>query len=501
MAPAPWAGAGSAPYNNVIGVDPQLVDPEHGDYRVATGSPAAGYGCQTFVGRTSGMGDTSTAQSQRPIPLSRDAVDVSGSISTDTVWNGETVRVVGDVTVEAGVTLTIEPRVRVEFEDYYKLNIAGTLVAVGTPDGPIVFTTDDPQDFAVDSTHAGCWNGIRFEGTSAANAPSILAYCTLQYSKATRGGGGVSTYGGGAISVVDFSKLTIENCILRTNVADYGGAVFLYHNANPMIVGNLIVDNHALQNAAAVYCGYSHPVMVNNTVVSNRIHNEQNPYIESCALLSFISKPVLMNNIFRNNGPFSPYLHSQLWENKDYYTHYNNIEGGEAVGGNLDLDPLFALPGQWDDQGTPDWSDDVWIDGDYRLLSGSPCVDAGGNSAVPPDTFDMNGNGDPAEPLPLDLGGQVRLVDDLLTADAGDGEPPVVDIGAHEYQFASLLGDMNCDGVVNTDDIPLFTEALPDPVAFDAAHMACGSMQADIDRSGTPDGLDVQPFVNLLVTP
>jgi hypothetical protein len=485
----------------VIGVDPRLVDPEHGDYRLAPDSPAAGYGCRTFGRRTLPRNELATAPLRPPNAPGRETIEVSGAITRDTVWDAETVRVVGDVTVEDGVTLTIAPGVLVESADYYRLNIAGTLVAVGAPDRRIVFTTDDPQDFAVNSSHAGCWNGIRFDGTSATNADSILAYCTIQYSKATGGGGGVSSYGGGAVSAVDFSKLTIENCIFRANVADYGGALFLYRNANPLIVGNLMVDNHALQNAAVIYCAYSHPVLTNNTFVSNRIHNQQNPYIESCALLSFISKPVLTDNIFRDNDPFSPYLHTQLWENKDYHTHYNNIEGGEALGGNFDADPLFAVPGHWDDQGTQDWSDDIWSDGDYRLLPGSPCVDAGATYALPPDMFDLNNDGDRYEPLPLDLAGQARLVDDPETTDTGDGEPPVVDLGAYEYQPPSLRGDLNCDGRCDGLDIAPFALALTDPSGYQAAFPGCDIMHGDLDASLTVDGADIQPFVDLFLTP
>ncbi|MBU0618490.1 MAG: hypothetical protein KKI02_12300, partial [Planctomycetes bacterium] len=208
MEPTDWAGAGSAPYNNVIGIDPELIDPEDGDYRPAPGSPAEGYGCQTF-------GQPPPApEGDPPAPVTctgsfrDDLIDVSGSISEDTVWDAETVRVVGDVTVEDGVSLTIAPGVLVEFQDYYSLAVAGTLLAVGTPDCRILFTTDEPQDFSVDQSHVGCWNGIWFDETPATNAPSRLAYCIIEYSKATGGGGGLYPYGGGAVSVTDFSALT-----------------------------------------------------------------------------------------------------------------------------------------------------------------------------------------------------------------------------------------------------------------------------------------------------
>ena len=57
MEPQPWAGAGSAPYNNIIGIDPELMDPAGGDFRPAPGSPAINYGCQTFGSPRRGTDD------------------------------------------------------------------------------------------------------------------------------------------------------------------------------------------------------------------------------------------------------------------------------------------------------------------------------------------------------------------------------------------------------------------------------------------------------------
>lgn len=386
------------------------------------GSPAEGYGCQTFRrGKRAPQTDPPPPKECRDT-LCRDVIDVSGSVSTDTVWDAGTVRVVGDVTVENGVTLTIEPGVRVELQDYYRLDIAGTLLAVGTPECRILFTTDEPQCFSVDQSHAGCWNGIWFDETASTNAASCLAYCTIEFSKATGGGGGLYPYGGGALSITDFSGLTIENCIIRNNVADYGGALFLYRHANPRIIGNLIVDNHALQNGGAVYCAYSYPQIVNNTIIGNSIHNEQDPYVESCAVLDFISKPVFANNVIRDNDPSVAYMHSQLWENKGYYTHSNNIEDYDNTGGNIDADPLF-VPGPL---------------GCYYLsqtaagqAEQSPCVDAG----------------DPDTPL---IDGTTRT-DEVLDSD-------VVDMGYH-YSVSGLpliMGDFDRDGDVDLGD---FAEA------------------------------------------
>jgi hypothetical protein len=385
----------------------------------------------------------------------RDVLDVSGSITIDTVWNAELVRVVGDVTVEDGVSLTLEPGIRVEFQDFYVLTILGTLAAVGTPTDRIVFTTDDPQDFSIDQSHTGCWNGIRFDNTSATNAPSRLVYCIIEYSKATQDGNGLYPYGGGAVSVVGFSKLSIENCIIRHNVADYGGAIFLYRNANPSIVGNLIVDNHALQNAGAVYCAYAYPTVGNNTILRNTIHNEENPYIDSCAGLNFIAKPVFANNIIRDNDSMVTYLHSQLLNNKDFYTHHNNIEDYPAIGGNIDADPLFVDPDGPDD--TPGTSDD-----NFRLRVGSPCIDAGLNDGAPSE-------------VTTDLDGAVRLID-------GDGDGvTTVDMGPLE------TGDCDGDGLVDADAIA--NGQVPDcnrNVIPDECDIAQGT-SSDEDGDDVPD--------------
>ena len=325
MEPYAWASAGQAPYNNIIGIDPLLTDPEQGDYRPLPGSAAEDYGCQTFL-------EGKPSAPNRPTPRAhssggrRDEIIVAGSITEDTTWNADLVRVVGDVTIEDGVTLVIVPGARVQFEDYYRLAVDGAILAEGLPDAPIIFTTDEPEAFTIDTSHAGAWNGIRFERTDSANDASRLAYCIIEYSKATGTESSQYPYGGGALSVVDFARLTVENCIFRSNVAQFGGAIFLYRQANPRILGNLFTDNHAVDNAAVLYCAYSYPKLVNNTVTRNRIHNEDAPYIESCAVLNFIARPAFTNNIFRANDPDAFYLHRQLWNNKRYYTHYNNIE-------------------------------------------------------------------------------------------------------------------------------------------------------------------------------
>ena len=84
----------------------------------------------------------------------------------------------------------------------------------------------------------------------------------------------------------------------------------------------------------------------------------------------------------------------------------------------IDEDPKFVRnpsPGMDATWGTKD--DDR---GDLRLRFDSPAIDAGSTLLLPADTFDLDGDGDTAEPIPSDMEGGPRV------------EGSQVDIGAFE---------------------------------------------------------------------
>jgi hypothetical protein len=63
------------------------------------------------------------------------------------------------------------------------------------------------------------------------------------------------------------------------------------------------------------------------------------------------------------------------------------------------------------------------------------------------------------------------------------------------------VGDLNCDGVINTLDIEAFILALLDPDGYALMYPDCDRMLADINGDGAVNTLDIEAFVALLTGP
>jgi hypothetical protein len=69
------------------------------------------------------------------------------------------------------------------------------------------------------------------------------------------------------------------------------------------------------------------------------------------------------------------------------------------------------------------------------------------------------------------------------------------------FAQCGLVGDVNCDGVVNNFDISPFVLALADPAAYEATYPNCDILLADINGDGQVNNFDITPFVTLLTGP
>jgi len=132
------------------------------------------------------------------------ATYVEGSITQDTVWTlvDSPFVVSKNVTVYPNVTLTIEPEVEVRFGGNFSMIIEGRLVAKGTKDRVITFTSNSYEP------EAGDWGAINFTGAQS----SLLTHCIIEY-----GTNGVMIEDGTLNIQESLVKLNSENGIMITN--------------------------------------------------------------------------------------------------------------------------------------------------------------------------------------------------------------------------------------------------------------------------------------------
>ncbi len=318
-------------------------------------------------------------------------------------------------------------------------------------------------------------NSAPFEGGGlylAFSSPTIANNTIAGNSAYSRRGGGLR---------LRYSSPTIEgNTITGNSTATYGGGLCLFES-DPKIVNNTITGNSADEDGGGLYLNWSSPTIANNTITGNIaefdgggliIRTYSSVTIANSTIVGNIaggdggglyldysySSPTIANTIVafnssgihRDDTSDTPTLgYNCVYGNTAY--DYSGLTDPTGADGNISADPLFA---QDPDPG-PDgiWGTDDDDFGDLQLLYGSPCVDAADNDSVPPDTPDLDDDGDTAEPLPLDLAGGPRFLDDPHAPDTGNPGVTgfsVVDMGA--YEFLSSCGNGVVDPVEECDD-------------------------------------------------
>jgi hypothetical protein len=307
-----------------------------------------------------------------------------------------------------------------------------------------------------------------------------------------------SDYGGAGGGIYNGYNLKVTNCTFIGNRASSGPEGFLgvgggicnyYGNTavtNCTFIGNRAYSVSGYEDAGGgIYISSEfNPVTVTNCTFSgNWAYSSYGSYSGGIYTTSWEWSPAEVNNCI-------------LWDNEgeqiyDLYggivVNYSDIQNGWTGygGNNIDADPCFVELGYWDDvndpnthDGDPNDPNSVWVNGNYRLLPGSPCIDAGDNNSVPADYADLDDDNDVNEPTPLDLDGFPRFID----GDCNDSN--VVDMGAYEF----LCSDIDHSGSVNFEDFAGF--------ALQWLEYDCGScFGADLTCDGSVDMDDLNRFV------
>lgn len=219
---------------------------------------------------------------------------LSGPISSNTTWaiGGSPYIIQDDVTVNEGVTLTIQAGVVVKFLDHYDdLFINGRLITNGNAGSPVVFTS------IADDAHGGDTNG---DGSATLPGPDQWGAITF-----------------GATSVDN----TLDHCWIG-----YGGGFYTSAMINTA-TSDLSIRNSTIAYSAerGVYCDAASPYFEGNQFVGN---------VTDGIFFNHLDKQVnlnLTNNTFTNNSNFA--IMASLNENESNISLSGNTSTGSSHNG------------------------------------------------------------------------------------------------------------------------------------------------------------------------
>ncbi len=288
-------------------------------------------------------------------------------------------------TIQAAIDVCVDGDTVVVAPDTYSgpgnrnISFKGLAITVQSTD------PDDPQ--VVNSTIIDCEGSLSTRGfvfQSGETSDAKVAGLTI-----TNG----NHFSGGAISCSNGSSPTISNCVLTANSAVFGGAIECGNsNSQPTISKCTITANSALVGGGGIYCTGSSPTIESCIIAGNSApsggaiyaHNAGEPAIVNCTISAnaasvfaggvycFSSSNLDISNciLWGNTAPSAPEMmvgNSSAPASVDIsYCDIQGLSAGVVVNsgstvnwgsGNINLDPQFQ--------------------GDYHLLSGSPCINAG----------------------------------------------------------------------------------------------------------------------------
>jgi len=319
-----------------------------------------------------------------PPSLKPPATYVSGVISQNTTWKSGNVYVVqGGVTVNPGVTLTVEPGTIVKFDSNASISLTSTstLSAIGNPKFKIYFTSFKDDSVGGDTNGDGNatspaprdYYGLYFyQGGTGSFDNAVIKYAGIYYHY-----GAIKVLGGN-VSVknseisrnlllgvyIDSGSLLIDSSVIKDN-GNYG--IFAsVSTSTPIMVTNTAFGGHSLSEAyffgpidfvnsgnSAFGTSTSRGFVIGGYLSSNQIWNPGIPFIPSSFFVS-AGKNLTISPGTIVKFPYSVQIQSlgtlnaqATSQNKIYFTSLKD----DSVGGDTNGDGNATSPGPGDYSG------------------------------------------------------------------------------------------------------------------------------------------------------
>ncbi len=209
-------------------------------------------------------------------PQSCNVIEVKGKIDQATTWKAGNVYVLDGSNLRIEAVLTIEAGVTVKLKDARIDVVGGKIIAVGTAQKRIVFTSiaddrycgDSNGDGNATSPAKGDWTGIYLNGTTE----TIFQYVDIFYSGKNSGGSSNAFRISGPNSV----SFTFDNCRIAHTLyteSSYDSSC-AFHGSSAMS------DSKVSKFTNNVFFDNGKPLFINayyNLDSSNKFHNPDNP--------------------------------------------------------------------------------------------------------------------------------------------------------------------------------------------------------------------------------
>jgi predicted outer membrane repeat protein len=229
--------------------------------------------------------------------------------------------------------------------------------------------------------------------------------------------------GGGMRSIDPYregSRPTLINVSFISNTTEGRGGGMYNEDSSPTLINVTFISNTAGLDGGAMYNDASVLEQANVLFRGNRAGGSGGAMFNLDSTLALINTTFSANTASGDGGGIynedsSLTIHNSiLWGNADSggsgaaaqvrsvtqnpTIAYSLVQGGCPP--NANCSPTIGYPLTDDPQ---------FLDDDLRLWHTSPAVDAGNNDALPRDSADLDGDGDTAERLPLDLARRARV--------------------------------------------------------------------------------------------